>query len=307
MKKIVLAAVIALVGSFVTGSAMAQVTVYGAVNEYMVRSNTAGTVSPSVANDISNIGFKATEDLGSGLRANVQVETSVLANNPALSTNTTQLGDRRSTVGLSSNNASWDIGNNYHSLWLNQLSVDPFAHQSGTLSSNIHQWRSLRMSNSNFVSFSPVQGLTLKLDKAVNTTGVAGAPVGFGASYSFGAYSISASRYENSYAQTKSTLVGGSAQILPKTKLFLSVSRNNDADVEKNGYIVGVTQNLTSALLLRASYGKTSTVDDTKGYNVGASYSLSKRTSLEAYYKSLNLAGVSSDNRTIGVGVRASF
>lgn len=91
-----------------SGAAMAQssVSVYGLLDVWVgsqkntTNGVTAGSFGKMASNEglaTSRLGFKGTEDLGGGLKANFQIETTVGLDQPAA----TSLGDRQSWVGLS--------------------------------------------------------------------------------------------------------------------------------------------------------------------------------------------------------------
>ena len=99
---------IALAVLAASGAAMAQssVTIYGLADVWVgSQKNTTNGVSAGGFNKMasnegfatSRLGFKGTEDLGGGLKANFQIETSVGFDQPSA----TSLGDRQAWVGLS--------------------------------------------------------------------------------------------------------------------------------------------------------------------------------------------------------------
>ena len=98
MKRSLLLAALSTVAA---GSALAQstVTVYGRLNESVERQK-VGDVSKTVLQDsASRIGFKGSEDLGGGLKANFVIESGFSADTGAAGT---RFWGRESTVGLSS-------------------------------------------------------------------------------------------------------------------------------------------------------------------------------------------------------------
>ena len=98
-----------------SGAAMAQssVTIYGLADVWVgSQKDTTGTTSAGsfakMASDegfaTSRLGFKGTEDLGGGLKANFQIETNVFFDSPGVQDKTpspTSLGNRQAWVGLS--------------------------------------------------------------------------------------------------------------------------------------------------------------------------------------------------------------
>lgn len=110
---------IALAVLAASGAAMAQssVTVYGLVDVWVGSSKdsstTAGTTTSTRNNVLqsggfatSRIGFKGTEDLGGGLKANFNIETAISPDAPSA----TQLGSRNAWVGLSGGFGSVQLG-----------------------------------------------------------------------------------------------------------------------------------------------------------------------------------------------------
>ena len=110
MKKIAIATLLAAT----TLVATAQVSVYGKISEFADNTKTGTVKVNSLVNDSSRFGIKAEEKLGHGLSARVVVETSVVADDPKVGA-ATQLGDRQSTIGLTSKFGTVDLGRKEHS------------------------------------------------------------------------------------------------------------------------------------------------------------------------------------------------
>ncbi|MDB5990922.1 MAG: porin [Herbaspirillum sp.] len=118
MKKSLLA--LAVLGSFAAAAqAQTSVTIYGVVDMGVMYQNKAGTNNNSlfaVQSGVmsgSRLGFKGSEDLGGGLKANFQLEMGFTANNGAgaqQDAGSNTLFGRTSTVGLSGNFGSINIG-----------------------------------------------------------------------------------------------------------------------------------------------------------------------------------------------------
>lgn len=109
---------IALAVLAASGAAMAQssVTVYGLADVRVgsfKQSDEVGSLSNTEMRSggfaTSRIGFKGTEDLGGGLKANFQIETSVAIDRPAAST----IGDRQAWVGLSGGFGAIELGRSW--------------------------------------------------------------------------------------------------------------------------------------------------------------------------------------------------
>jgi predicted porin len=299
MKKLILAAAIASISG--VASAQQAVTIYGAINEYVTNTKTGSTTVNGLTSDISNIGFKVSENLGNGVTARAQIETYIQANDTTSSS--TYLGDRQSTVGFANKWGSIDLGRNVHSLFVGVASTDPFGALIGSIGTDVHTVRSYRISNAVFVTAAPVNGLNVSYEKTMSTSTTSTDPYAAGASYQIGNVTLNASRYSDSVLQTTTNLYGGSATF-GNTTAMASFSRNTDSAVKRNGQMYGLAQKM-GAVTLKASIGK----DDAglSAYNVGASYALSKRTLLDAGYRNVDATGTASDVKQVFAGVRFAF
>ena len=299
MKKLILAAALASVAG--VASAQQSVSIYGAINEYVTSTKTGSTTANGLTSDISNIGFKVSENLGNGVTARAQIETYIQANDTTSSS--TYLGDRQSTVGLANKFGSIDLGRNVHSLFVGVASTDPFGALIGSIATDVHTVRSYRISNAVFLTSAPVNGLNVSYEKTMSSSTTSTDPYAAGASYQIGNVTLNASRYSDSVLQTTTNLYGGSAKF-GNTTALASFSRNTDSGVKRNGQMYGVAQQM-GAVTLKASIGK----DDAglNAYNVGASYALSKRTMLDAGYRNVNATGTASDVKQVFAGVRFAF
>jgi predicted porin len=97
---------IAALSTVAAGSALAQssVTVYGRLNESIERQKVGDTSRTLEVDNSSRIGFKGSEDLGGGLKANFVIEHGFSADTGRASTGSNYTGGfwgRESTVGLS--------------------------------------------------------------------------------------------------------------------------------------------------------------------------------------------------------------
>ena len=129
MKKIALATLLAAT----TLVATAQVSVSGKISEFADNTKTGATSKTTLVTDpTSNFTFSANENIGSGLKARVVLDTSLAANDPT-GGSATKLGDRQSTVGLANRLGSIDLGRNLHSHFLAVTNNDAF----GTLYGSI--------------------------------------------------------------------------------------------------------------------------------------------------------------------------
>ncbi len=298
MKKLFVAATIVASAA----AAHAQVSVYGTVDQVLANTKTGGDSVSGLTSNASRIGFKATEQLGGGLSARAVIETSILSNDPT--GGTTSLGDRQSTVGLANKFGSVDLGRATHSTYNTLASADPFGGLFGSVAGDVHNFRGTRLGSAMFVNVAPIAGVGLSFDRGTEN----GAnPYSVAASTTVAGVKVGASRFENTVAGTKSDVVSAATTLGPvATQVAVSYSSNVDAGVKSHGTLVGVTQPLAGTpVTLKASYGETNT--DVKAYSLGAGYALSKRTSVDAYYRNVNKAGSAQDVAQVGFGIRHAF
>ena len=121
---------IALAALAATGAVMAQssVTIYGVVDVGFTSVNNSGTGSTdntglTSSNMTTNrLGFRGTEDLGGGLKAKFQIETSLAADAPAASS----IGDRGAWVGLEGGFGEVRLGREYSTTFWSGFLFSPF-------------------------------------------------------------------------------------------------------------------------------------------------------------------------------------
>ena len=294
MKKIALATLLAATALVAT----AQVSVSGKISTVVDSAKTGAVRATGLATDpTSNITFAATENIGGGLKARVVIDTSLAANDP-VGGSATKLGDRQSTVGLSNNLGSVDLGRNLHSHFLAITNNDAFGTLYGSVAGDVHNLRGLRLSNGTFVSVTPVKGATATYDRTQTATGTEAT------SYSAGAklFGINAVVAQYSQGAEKSTVYGANTQ-LGSTQVFYTHSDDKGTGAH-TGDLIGASQAF-GPVTAKASYGKTNT--NVKAYAVGADYNFSKRTAASIAYRNVNVAGTANDVKQVGVGVTHRF
>ena len=274
MKKIALATILAAVSI----AASAQVTVYGKMRVYE-ESVTVGSASAVTAltNDSSRLGFKGTEALSNGLSANFTIETGIGADAPAATT----LGDRTTIVGLSNAMGSVSVGRDKHAIARTLDNYDAMGNVYGSSTAVIHAAQGSRLSNALFVSATPMAGLTVNyINSNSEAAGVNNAQA---ASIEFtrGPISATVASFDNGTTST-STIYGAKVKVEKTgTTVFATYSDDKVAGVTSSGKSIGVNHPVTGSLMALASYG---TNDTTKAFDLGATYSLSKRTMVHARY-----------------------
>ena len=274
MKKIALATILAAASL----AASAQVTVYGKLRAYE-ESVTVGSASAvtALANDSSRLGFKGTEALSGGLSANFTIETGIGADAPAATT----LGDRTMQVGLSNKLGSVGVGRDKHTIARTLDNYDAMGNVYGSSTAVIHAAQGSRLSNALFVSATPMAGLTVNyINSNSEAAGVNNAQA---ASIEFtrGPISATVASFDNGTTST-STIYGAKVKVEKTgTTVFATYSDDKVAGVTSSGKSIGVNHPVTGSLMALASYG---TNDTTKAFDLGATYSLSKRTMVHARY-----------------------
>jgi len=291
MKKIVIATMLAAASIVAT----AQITVSGNLRPFLDNTTVAGSNSSSMKSDSSRIGISASETLGGGLTARAMIETSVAATNPVSGTET-KFGDRQTTVGLSSNVGSIDIGRKFNSHFLAITSNDVFGTAYGSIAGDVHNLRTIRSGDAIFVT-AGAGNFSGSFDRTVTigTESTSYSAVGV-----LGPVLATIAVFES--GTVKSTMIAGQTSVL-KLKTYVSYSLDKDNAVESTGTLIGASMPIsTSPLTAKISYG-TKSLGDVKAYNVGADYALSKRTALSVAYR--NVTG--SDTKQTGIGVTHQF
>ena len=291
MKKIAIATMLAAASIVAT----AQITLSGNLRPFLDNTNVGGSSSTSMKSDSSRIGISASETLGGGLTARAMIETSVAATNPVSGTET-KFGDRQTTVGLSSNVGSIDIGRKFNSHFLAITSNDVFGTAYGSIAGDVHNLRTIRSGDAIFVT-AGAGNFSGSFDRTVTigTESTSYSAVGV-----LGPVLATIAVFES--GTVKSTMIAGQTSVL-KLKTYVSYSLDKDNAVESTGTLIGASMPIsTSPLTAKISYG-TKSVGDVKAYNVGADYALSKRTALSVAYR--NVTG--SDTKQTGIGVTHQF
>ena len=293
MKKIALATLLAAT----TLVATAQVSVSGKISTFVDNTEIGATSKKSLATDpTSNITISVNENIG-GMKARVVLDTSLKANDP-ISGADTKLGDRQSTIGLSSKVGSIDLGRNLHSHFLAITNNDAFGTLYGSVAGDVHNVRGLRVSNGTFFALKPISGITATYDRTQNGVGTEAS------SYSASAklFGINATVAQYTQGIEQSTVYAGTAK-LGNTQVFYSHSDDKGA-VARTGDLFGASQQF-GRVTAKASYGKTNT--DVKAYAMGADYHFSKRTALGVNYRNVDATGTANDVKQVGVGVTHRF
>lgn len=308
MKKLLMVAAV-----LASSAALAQsnVTIGGEVRMFQENSKTGAATSVTrMVSDQSHVGFKVSEDLKNGLKANVTIDTFVTSNAPAASS----FGDFQSTVGLSSTLGSVDLGRKKSVLNTTADAADPFGTNYGSTFTTVHNLQTTRLNNGVFVETATFGGFkgTYNFGQS-NTAGVA-ATHGVGASYSAFGGEVHYAYQGDKATRAKTNLVGVS-YTLPvygtKIGVDTSTSYANTAGAARvRGTSFAVSGPIVANLEGRGTYGQTRTAGvagKTDAYSLGVVYKLSKRTGVEVAYSNVNAPGIALDVRTVGAGLTHSF
>lgn len=295
MKKLLLAT---LVISSLSLSAQAQtnVTIYGIVD--LGFSKSTGSTTQQRENKPSRLGFRGTEDLGSGLSAFFNLESEIQADTGA------QVGvllNRQANVGLKGGFGSVTLGRTKNLIDGATSRVDPFKTDGIVGKPNELVLRagvgSSRVNNSLTYNSPKVSGVVGSAQ--VVASEVSGADAGYSVVVTFdegpislhGGYSRAVQTVANS-AEPNLFVLGGGYTFGPAkvTASYAKGETKTAARGEFEGVLVGLTYSLNKSSEIVASVArqeqKTATFsgrDTIKQSGIGYNYFLSKRTSLYAF------------------------
>lgn len=294
MKKIIMATLF----MSLVGVACAQVRLSGKVSEFVDNTKVGGGNSTTqlVTEPTSNFAFSANEKLGDGLRARAVVETSLKGN--SFGGSDTRLGDRQRTIGIANEFGSVDLGRNVHGVFRTIAGNDVFGAMYGSVASNVHNLRGLRLNDAVFVSVNPAKNFGLAYEHTLN--GPAADATVIAASGSFLNVNGTVSRFEQ--GAEKSTVLGLNTKIGAATVTYIHSEDKGVANAK--GDSLGLSQRF-GKITAKATYGKTNT--DITAMAVGADYHFSKRTSLTFALRDVDATGTARDVRGLGLGITHLF
>ena len=314
---------IALAVLAASGAAMAQssVSVYGLADVWVgsVKNSTATTsaretVLESGGFATSRIGFKGTEDLGGGLKANFQIETSVAMDRPTPSS----LGDRQAWVGLSGGFGAIELGRSWTPYDDTRALInDTF---NANVAASFVNWvgytdrgtNGIRYNTPSFGGLSASALVGLGEDKNTGGTNKASGLTSISLNYANGpiaaglAYQTEKDNNNGAGVFADVTGLAGAVGVTTSKRTYTLVNGSYDFGVAKlmagyntvkltsdqavgneakaNEYQLGVEAPLGANLAVGAGYAQSkiklngAEVAKTKGYTVALKYNLSKRT-----------------------------
>ena len=301
MKKIAIISILALAST----ASFADATVYGKMRVFE-ESYTLGTAKSvtQVTDSDSRIGFKAVENLSNGLKANVVIETSVVADSPNTGA-ASQLGNRQSTVGLSHALGSVDLGRAKHAIGRSLDNYDVFGNAAFSSTTVVNASQGQRLSNATMITANIVKGVDVSYQRGASE--VIGTPAVTAGSIdvSFAGVQATYATYDNQTNSTSNLYAAKYTFAPTRTTVSAIRSNNNVAGVKTTGNSVGVAQPVgKSPVTVLASYGSNELV---KATNVGVNYALSKNTSLQARYIKEDNVVNAKDLQRVAVGMEMNF
>lgn len=315
-----------------SGAAFAQssVSIYGIADVWFGSSETNNltqTVIESGGVSSSRIGFKGTEDLGGGLKANFVLEQGFNIDNG--STVAGQAFSRQSYVGFSGGFGEVRVGKTYSPF--DDIAGATNAAFDSKLSPNVGAWasdlyqanpaNSIYYATPSFSGFSGALSYSLGENKtaAVDAGNVTSLNVKYQGGPVYAGFAYQSEKATDASIATKFTRLNGSYD-LGVVKLLAGYGRAENVlftNSDTTDWQVGVDYPVSPALTVSAGYASstdddTATVKDSKrsGFGLAAAYSLSKRTTVYAGLRATTaeLARTADvDTNVYAVGVKHTF
>lgn len=335
-------AIVALAAVAATSAfAQSTVTLYGVADQgYNTDKKTVGSVATKTTGltsilSGSRFGFKGTEDLGGGLAANFVLEYSVQPDDAA-----TSMANRQSFVGLSGAFGSVNLGRQYTQIHGVQGSFDANGNATaagwlGGGTSTVRQSNAIVYSTPSFSGFTAAVELGhAEVPQTSVVTGNAGNTTAIGLNYANGPLTVKAATesikltalsyaapgaaavLSDALATRKANSIGAFYDLGVAKVMVLSTSAKAGSAADAGKVTTtnfGVSAPM-GAVTLNATVSNGKYIDSgaaavkTSGYQVGANYSLSKRTTAYALMgQGKNKAATATKHDTFAVGVRHTF
>lgn len=306
---------IALAAVAATSAAFAQssVTVYGKVDIGISNAIGGATKAETGLNEAagSRLGFRGTEDLGGGLKANFILEHRFKPDTGAESTAGTFWAGR-SIVGLSGGFGKVDFGRDYSAAFWTALGADVFGYDgvAANVSSTNASTNPTRLANVISYSSPTMGGFMAQGSYSFKETATAGVKNATSVRLAYAAGPLSASVAASKNANNTDYSAFGAAYDFGMAKANLLISKGEvisgatvlDADGMTLGLVVPM-----GALTLKASYAtlEVGNVKTVAQLGLGARYALSKRTDVYTSYARNSKATV--DKTGFEIGLQHNF
>nr|WP_297353489.1 porin [uncultured Caldimonas sp.] len=302
MKRIALVA--ALIGASVPAFAQSNVTIYGRMNVTVERQKTGDDTEMRMMNNSSRIGFKGSEDLGGGLKANFLLEHGL---SPDTGAAAATFWGRESWVGLSGGFGALRLGNMPSGTYFASADyVSMHNHDTGTSADALYAYlmrdtNKISYMTPNFGGFVGELQYSLKeADSVENAWEVSG-------NYDLGPLHLGGGYVKN--GDDKLFVFRGLYELGAFTVGGYYERDSFDGDKRNNFRVSGMYTMGASELHANVGIaGDTGDQDDTgaKQYTLGYNYNLSKRTKVYGYYTRLS-PDTGDKFSSFAVGVRHNF
>ena len=307
---------IALAAVAATSAAFAQssVTVYGKVDMGISNAIGGNAAAPAKAetglNEASGsrLGFRGTEDLGGGLKANFILEHRF---SPDTGAANATFWNGRSTVGLSGGFGKVDFGRDYSAAFWTALGADVFGYDGVASNANITNaggTNPTRLPNGIFYTSPTMGGFTAQGSYSFKETAAAGVKNATSVRLAYAAGPLSASVAASKNANNTDYSAFGAAYDFGMAKANLLISKGETvAGADIDGMTLGLVVPM-GALTLKASFGtlETANVKTVSQLGLGARYALSKRTDVYTSY-ARNSKANAVDKTGFEIGLQHNF
>jgi len=279
--------------------AQSSVTIYGKVDQGFTRAIGADKFSIAQASG-SRLGFRGTEDLGGGLKANFNLEHRFTPDDGA---SAATFWNGMSTVGLEGGFGRVDIGRTYAAAFYTALGGDVFGWDgvANNVAATGAGTQGVRFANGVFYTSPNFSGFTVRVTHAQKE----GTNVKNGSSvqlaYANGPLSASLAT-ETTVANNKFNAFGG-AYDLGAAKVNALISKGETAaGVKSDGMTLGLVVPM-GALSLKASYAtlEVANVKTVQQLGLGMRYALSKRTYIYSSYANNSKAAAKKNGFELGL------
>ena len=280
--------------------AQSSVTIYGKADIGVARS-IGSTVTELKQASGSRLGFRGTEDLGGGLRANFTYEHRFLPDTGAVAS-AASYWNGRAIVGLQGGFGRVDMGRDYAAAFWTALGGDVFGYDGVANNAATAGAGNQTVRFDNVVSYtSPsLSGFTVQGSAALKE---AGAKNGTSLRLAYANGPIAASfGTERGLAGQKYNGFGASYKMAAATVNGLISRGESAAGVESDGMLLGLVVPM-GALSLKASYAtlETNNVKTVSQLGLGMRYALSKRTDIYSSYGRNSKAAANKSGLELGL------
>lgn len=297
-------------------NAQSSVTLFGTVDVNLQSARSTGLPTQNTVgtqgNGPNRLGFKGTEDLGGGLKANFLLELGYFPDTGQARGGTASFFNRGANVGLSGGFGTLTLGRNwttsYNSNWIYDPTYDLGAAASTNLASNGGQPSFYLLNNAvtytlpgglggayGEVQYAPSEG-------SVNGKYV-GARIGYGsgpfdASVAMGRQDVAGGKYKTTYI--------GAAYDLGAVKLVGLYANEKVISVTEKRWLLGATVPIGSNYAFLSYQDRSLTAADASQIGLGYVHTLSKRTALYATFSNIDTDNAGK-TRTVQAGLRHHF